>query len=283
MGEGGGRNLFALSRNSLNVDHLGLFNLFAPVEFIWNGVTYVGEIVADSAIVVLDGVYYTGKVAQTLAGTSFLVFASALDGELYNEIASDPSRRNVTFDDEKGCAFNLSINGMANKDGTAFKNLIEEKIKQKVYPVDNPNNLTIPIVGEDGLGLGDLIQSGLYEIGAQDLLTINLAESIENAYRRGKANNCKDICISVYAHSQGTMVARRAFDVLHYLNMANEVLASVSFCGYGGETRIDADEFGLRHADNYLNQGDWIRWTPRRMFDPQIPGTEEKTHYAKDY
>ena len=258
MGEEGGRNLFALSRNSLNADYLGLLDLLDPVVFVWNGVTYVGDVVSDSAMIVWNGAYYTGKFVQTLAGTSFLVYASALDGELYNEFVSDPSRRNLTFEEEKGCTFNISVNGMANKDGTNFKNLVEAKIHQKVYPLDNPNNLTIPLVGSDGLGIGDLIQSGWYEIGGQDLLSLNFANAIYNAYQRGKKNNCESVCISVYAHSQGTMVARRGFDLLKYIMMEDEVLASVTFCGYGGETRIDANEFGLRSATNVSNPWDPI-------------------------
>ena len=258
MGEEGGRNLFALSGNTLNTDYLGLFDFLAPVKFVYNGTAYVGKVVANGAVVAVNGVYYTGKVVQTAVGTYFLMHASILDGEFFNEIVSDSSTRYLTFEGEKGCSFNISINGMANKDGTAFKNLVEAKIRQKVYQLDNPNNLTIPIVGDDGLGLGDLIQSGLYEIGVQDLLSINFANAIYNAYQRGKANNCAKICISVYAHSQGTMVARRGFDFLKYLMMENEALASVSFCGYGGETRIDADEFGLRSATNIANSGDPI-------------------------
>ena len=161
----------------------------------------------------------------------------------------------------------ISINGMANKDGTLFRELIEKKIHQTVYQLDNENTWTIPFVGEDWLGAGDVLQSAWYEIGGQDILSVYFAAAIQNANKRGRVNGCDKICVSVYAHSQGTMVARRGFDFLKYILGAHSDLANVTFCGYGGETSIEAEEFGLRCAENKLNSWDILLLSPRRWGD----------------
>ena len=251
-------NLFSYAFNSLGVDVLGCSWLGDQVEFMWNGIRLTGRVVTDATVATWNGAYYAGKVVQTYTGSFFMLEASLINGELFAEILGDDSHRYLDFSNEKGCNFNISINGMANKDGTAFRDAVEIAIQQKVYQLDNENTWTIPIVGSEALGVGDIIQSLWYEVGGQDLLSVHLAEAIQNANERGRVNGCAKICISVYAHSQGTMVARRGFDLLKYVLGANSDLANVTFCGYGGETSIDAEEFGLRGAKNYLHSDDYL-------------------------
>ena len=110
-----------------------------------------------------------------------------------------------------------------------------------------------------------------------------IAGAIQNANKRGRTNRCDKICVSVYAHSQGTMVARRGFDYLRYVIRAHSDLANVTFCGYGGETSIEAEEFGLRNSQNTLNGDDFLRWaSPRRWFDDEN-GNPNGKHEAKNY
>ena len=260
-------NLFSYVFNTLGIDALGCSLFSDTVEFMLDGTLQIGRVVKDSTVATWNGTYYAGKVVQTYAGTLFMVHASIIDGEFFAEILGDNSHRYLNFKNEKGCNFNISINGMGNKDGTRFRTSIEEAIHQKVYQLDNENTWTIPFVGEDSLGVGDLLQSAWYEVGGQDILSIHLAEAIRNANKRGRANGCSKICISVYAHSQGTMVARRGFDFLKYVLGAHSDLANVTFCGYGGETSIEAEEFGLRKAVNILNPWDPILLFPRRWGD----------------
>ena len=256
--EEAGRNLFSFVRNSLNSDALGRSVIGDTVTFLWEGTIQSGRVVKDGAVAMWNGTFYVGKVVQTFSGTLLMAHASILNGEAFAELYGDESRRQLSFTEEEGCRFNISINGMANKDGTAFRDLLENKLKQKVYPLDNVNTWTIPFVGSDSLGGGDLMQSAWYEMGGQDFLSLHLANAVATANERGKANNCSKICIVIYAHSQGTMVARRGFDLLKYLMGDQAALANVTFCGYGGETRIDANEFGLRSATNVSNPWDPI-------------------------
>ncbi len=118
-----------------------------------------------------------------------------------------------------------------------------------------------------------------------DIAVDSLARTLENAKRRGEENGCKDTCIVVYTHSQGTMLFRRAFDTLKYMpGFDSGVLGKIVFCGYGGETGIHADEFGLRGAENKLNWGDYIvgPWI-RRLGDGRIPKSWKKGHRVTDY
>ena len=79
------------------------------------------------------------------------------------------------------------------------------------------------------------------------------------------------------------MLTRRAFDMLKYMYGADHsVLSKITFCGYGGETSIEAEEFGLRATENVLNAEDDIRLWPRRWFDDRN-GTPDGTHEAKNY
>jgi hypothetical protein len=63
----------------------------------------------------------------------------------------------------------------------------------------------------------------------------------------------------------------------------HSVLSKMTFCGYGGETSIEAVEFGLRYAKNMLNKKDPIRWlSPRRWFDERN-GKIDGGHRFVDY
>ena len=249
IGAQGGKNLFGFVNNSLKQDELGR-------GIIEEGWTVLGEGFSKTA----SGAYYIGKVVQTHAGLMLLVPTSMLSGEVLNELQSENGRV-PDFSEETGCRFNISVNGMANEDGEAFADLVRKKIQENVYPIHNPNNWTIPYSGFP-LGAGDLLQSLFYEIGIPDVVSLHLSEAILAARAKGHENGYEDVCIVVYAHSQGTMVARRGFDLLKYAmdGEGQNALNDVLFCGYGGETRISADEYGLRNATNVSNPGDVVGW-----------------------
>ena len=61
----------------------------------------------------------------------------------------------------------------------------------------------------------------------------------------------------------------QAFDWLKYSPFSEaKPLEYVLFCGYGGEAHIDANEFGLRGAENIINSGDPIRALPSHWGQP---------------
>ena len=266
-------NLFQYGKNSFIVDYLGCSLLREVSDSLM--------VLGQGAMAVGDGIYYIGKIVQTHAGAMFLIPTSILDGEFLNEIKAGDFGRVLDFSQNKGCRFNISVNGMANEDGSGLANLVQKKIKQNVHAFDNPHNLVIPYA--DGLGVGDLAQSLFYEMGLMDIAVASLAKSLEQAKKQGDRNGCDDVCIVIYAHSQGTMLTRRAFDMLKYMYGADHsVLSKITFCGYGGETSIDAEEFGLRAAENVLNAGDGIRRWPRRWLDEKN-GEKDRGHEAIYY
>ena len=266
-------NLFQYGKNSFIVDYLGCSLLRGGLDSLM--------VLGQGAMAVGDGIYYIGKIVQTHAGAMFLIPTSILDGEFLNEIKAGDFGRVLDFSQNKGCRFNISVNGMANEDGSGLADLVQKKIKQNVHAFDNPHNLVIPYA--DGLGVGDLAQTLFYEMGLMDIAVASLAKSLEQAKKQGDRNGCDDVCIVIYAHSQGTMLTRRAFDMLKYMYGADHsVLSKITFCGYGGETSIEAEEFGLRATENVLNAEDDIRFWPRRWFDDRN-GTPNGTHEAKNY
>ena len=261
-------NLFQYGKKSFIVDYLGCSLLREVSDSLM--------VLGQGAMAVGDGIYYIGKIVQTHAGAMFLIPTSILDGEFLNEIKAGDFGRVLDFSQNKGCRFNISVNGMANEDGSGLADLVQKKIKQNVHAFDNPHNLVIPYA--DGLGVGDLAQSLFYEMGLMDIAVASLAKSLEQAKKQGDRNGCDDVCIVIYAHSQGTMLTRRAFDMLKYMYGADHsVLSKITFCGYGRETSIDAEEFGLRATENVLNAGDGLRFWPRRWLDPTI-GDEDNEH-----
>ena len=72
--------------------------------------------------------------------------------------------------------------------------------------------------------------------------------------------------------------------MLKYMYGADHsVLSKMTFCGYGGETSIEAEEFGLRNSQNTLNGDDFLRLaSPRRWFDDEN-GSPNGKHEGKKY
>ena len=183
------------------------------------------------------------------AGIFMASYVSLLDGELFAELNysfnpwADSTQRYPDFSSEQECRINISVNGMSNVDGDAMAKIIHERIGDAVYPIANPRFLW---------GIGDPIQSIAYELCMPDLLVANIADTIYEAYNYlSKNKKCKDPCIVIYAHSQGTMAVRRA---LFFVD--SEISSHIVFCGYGGETAIDAKDFGLRSSNNYMFEDD---------------------------
>lgn len=213
-----------------------------------------------------DGVIYTGKVVINSAGAFFVIPASIIDGEFLNDVKYGDEPRGVDFSNVKGCQVVISVNGMANADGTEFADRIRMFLSENARPFHNPSNFAIPFF--EGPRFGDVLQSLIYETGLQDSASVDLADLTDEAYDKLRAKECAKPCIKIYAHSQGTMLVRRAFDWLKYAVFTDESsLGSVCYFGYGGETSIDGEEYGLRWSYNALNSGDLIKLLPTHWGD----------------
>jgi len=174
---------------------------------------------------------------------------------------------------------------MGNHEGVHMRDLIYKWLKdEEAYPdpvvvaVHNPNqyNLLAPLGVEDFPSLGDVAQSVLYELKIDDAVVKALAKRIEQANSQARKNGCKNPCIIVYAHSQGTAVAYRAFERLHGSN-AN-ALHNVVYCGYGGQECLynrTIKRLGLSDKSrNFTNLWDFMNWfNLRHLTHRSIDGT----------
>ena len=288
LGEWSSKNPFAFGDNSLRTDFLGCHTEEGDGNRVINAFGVGGAIDIFKSLWAhgyraVDGSYHRIKKAQTNGGVACGSYASRLIGEL----SGDPSRPNkihgLDFSEEEGCCFNISVNGMSNANGDDFRSLVKDWVKSgKVYALNNPTTSVCGIPW-----LGDIMQSLIYEVGGQDMLSKYFADAIVAANKRGKENGCGETYISVFAHSQGTMIARRGFDIVRYVYQDLEALSNVKYCGYGGETWIDFDEFGLRYTTNAINNldliGRFLSLNPFMWFKKSFTGFGGLWHRAKFY
>lgn len=71
-----------------------------------------------------------------------------------------------------------------------------------------------------------------------------------------------------------------------YDQYGNKTLVKTStgaFHGYGGETAIKKEEFGLRNTENALHWLDPISLSPRRLFSKRLPFEGFQFHSASSY
>ena len=100
-------------------------------------------------------------------------------------------------------------------------------------------------------GIGDAVQilvnETMYAITVPDLRTVR---KIEAAARAAEQNGCQCWCITVVAHSQGTMLVKRALDVLD-----PKTKEHMSIIGLGGETTFGRGD-GVAFARNIAHVND---------------------------
>lgn len=114
--------------------------------------------------------------------------------------------------------------------------------------------------------MGDLLQILGDELGAIQISSIRLANQINSIHDQFRRNGCCCAKIQVLAHSQGTMVFRRAWPLIR-----PEVRRLIYYVGIGGETSINGD-YGLAGQENLANNIDpvpiignfnplrWVTW-----------------------
>jgi RHS repeat-associated protein len=114
--------------------------------------------------------------------------------------------------------------------------------------VNNPANYPI-----FGFGIGDTIQCLINEIPvAPTLADTEMAKQIKAAAEKAKENGCCCWSIHIVAHSQGTMITRRALEMIDA-----ETKKHIHITGLGGQTIFTPDE-GLGSVANLAEKQDWV-------------------------
>jgi hypothetical protein len=153
----------------------------------------------------------------------------------YGSAANPPGRALVT------------INGIWNRaddERVLNENVADRMGFNRAWSVSNPTGYPL-----------DFVQIAGHEIGAIDITASRAASAIECAHFQASQSAVPGQIpiVEVVAHSQGTMVFRRALSLL-----TSTVRASIRYQGFGGETYIDAGDWGLPFAENTRNTGDWV-------------------------
>jgi len=101
------------------------------------------------------------------------------------------------------------------------------------------------------MGVGDvgqiLVNEAAYGITIPDLRVVR---KIESAAHAAKGNKCQCWCITVVAHSQGTMLVKRALDVID-----SKIKKHLSIIGLGGETTFGIGD-GVNFTKNIAHVND---------------------------
>jgi hypothetical protein len=104
-----------------------------------------------------------------------------------------------------------------------------------------------------GYSIPDFLQIGLNELfyapTIPDLRMVNQIEAVAEAAKR---NNCECWCLRIVAHSQGTMVVKRALELID-----KDTKKHISVIGLGGETTFGKGD-GLNKAMNIFHVNDVV-------------------------
>jgi hypothetical protein len=160
---------------------------------------------------------------------------------------------------EKQCEFLITVTGIwMEQNGTdtqdEFRDRVHGMPRFSSIPVaakvNNPTNFG-PVISGQRKGGGDLIQILLNEALCSTVVDFRLVRQIEAASKAARSNNCCSWQINVVAHSQGTMVVRRALE-----HIDSETKKRINFIGLGGQTGLDAKRDGLAYAENIIEKDD---------------------------
>ena len=195
---------------------------------------------------------------------------SVLSGDAFSRESPDP-----LYDSDQ-CEFLITVTGVRMPSRESQQDFMRQVADLNMFKgirnpawVNNPSRIW---------GLGDAVQilvnETLYGITIPDLRTIR---KIEGAADAAKRNGCECWCITVVAHSQGTMLAKRALDVID-----PETKKHISIVGLGGETTFGPGD-GLAFTKNVAHLNDPVprKWNKGSFWngnDTMIPfGVENPT------
>jgi hypothetical protein len=102
--------------------------------------------------------------------------------------------------------------------------------------------------GNDSHGpIADFLQSSGYMLGAADISAVREADQIKELKNNGN--------LKIDAHSQGTAMTARAFDLL---KSEGESLKNIDYAGYGPQETVEKKFYGLNNANNYADPSDKV-------------------------
>ena len=196
--------------------------------------------------------------------------SSLLTGDVFSDSQEIPEYG------EKQCKFLITVSGIKMK-GRSQQNFRDGISQLPVFSgIDNPSFVNNP---SRYWSVGDFFQIGSNEIGylytVPDIRAVN---AIEAAAKAAKSNQCKCWCITVVAHSQGTMIVKRALDLID-----KETKKHISLIGLGGETSFGLGD-GVASTLNIWEKDDpvphvWNRFSPwngnddyHQFDDPNLSG-----------
>jgi len=228
MGEDGGENVYGFVGNNplWRCDATGLasWNILGTAwDYTGGAIIHgVGWAATHPSGVVNLGRMAGGEVSSVLSGDAF-----------------DEANIQTTFAPGQ-CSFLVTINGVANTpdDAQRMRNLAEDDFGIAGVRVVNNTHF---------LGLGDTMQILGNELGLIDITARRAAKQIKAVHEWGNREHCPCIRVIVLAHSQGTMIFRRALPLLD-----GDIKKTIEYHGDGGETFIPSDA-GLNSVDNTWN------------------------------
>jgi RHS repeat-associated protein len=235
IGEDGGPNLFMVAANDTIslIDPFGLYWGQGAVEGLGHGLAWAGGKAWQTATATGRAALNAGDTALTRARMGGGIIMSIPAGDFF-----DRANIQTTFAPGQ-CEFLITINGILTDDTEA--DLMRRRAGQ---------DFGIPgtsIVNDTHVVLGDIVQIVSHEIGLIDVSSQRAARQIRAAYEWAIKQNCPCPRIVVVAHSQGTMVFRRALPLL-----SEKIRKRIEYHGDGGQTWIGPSS-GLGSIDNNWN------------------------------
>jgi len=175
----------------------------------------------------------------------------ALSGDLFH--AANP----IPEYGKNQCEFLITVSGIRMKnDGVdtqeRYFNLIRALPNQS--HIQNPVFVNNPSNGPGGAL--DYIQIMANELHLMTIVDLDMVRQIEAAAKSAKDNGCCCWSIQVFAHSQGTMVFRRALDLIDA-----DTRKHIHFIGLGGQSILHSD-MGMASVLNIAHQNDIVPKLP---------------------
>ena len=220
----------------------------------------------------LEGLEGSGRILWTLNQVTVPVRAPlGLVGSLFTGDIFSRDSLNPSYESDQ-CSYLITVTGIREPSkGSQIEFMRQiaglnmfKGIKNPAW-VNNPSRMK---------GVGDVIQivlnEALYAITIPDFRTVN---KIEAAAHAAKRNGCGCWCITVVAHSQGTMVVKRALDLID-----PEIKKHLSLIGLGGETTFGPGD-GVNFTKNIAHINDPV---PNKLNRITFWNGNDKTDYFGD-
>lgn len=230
---------------------------------------YVGNHPLDSVDPFgMEGLYGSGHVPGIINQVTVPIrllggyAGGVITGDAFSFESADPQY------DADQCEFLITVSGIRMQEPD-----IQERFMNRVADLEMFTDMRNPAWVNNPSRyhtVGDLVQIALHElVYALDVTAMRAARKIESAARAAERNGCVCWCITVVAHSQGTMVVKRALDVID-----PEIKRHVSLIGLGGETTFGPGD-GVAYAVNVAHINDpvthkWNKGSPWNGHDRVI-------------